>query len=108
MFSDDAFYRHWGIYPTGSGSSPAHDQKPTLPSDTKSRLLPEHLRDKKIELQKFVIWEQRDRLREQQREIEELRLLKKQLETGRAVTNLELYRAIAQPLRARNEQIRAR
>jgi hypothetical protein len=59
-------------------------------------------------LQKVVISEQRNRLRSQQREIEELRVMKGQIKLGRAVTNQELYKTLLQPERRKNVEILSR
>ena len=50
-----------------------------------------------MELQKAVITEQKEKLKQQQKEIEELKNLKKQLELGYAVTNQDLYKSLLQP-----------
>lgn len=84
---------HSKLLPTISGHGPE-----LLPLDADLDSIPQNDKDRKIELQRLLIQEQRNRLRDQQRHIYELEVMKQQFLAGHPITNKELLHQILKPV----------
>ncbi|XP_059095130.1 uncharacterized protein LOC131889923 [Tigriopus californicus] len=89
---------HTKLLPTITGHAPE-----SLPLNANFDDLPENDKDRKIELQKLLIQEQRNRLRDQQRHIYDLEVMKQQYLAGHPITNKELLHQVLKPMNGNGE-----